>query len=390
MSENVILGRILKDFLPNPDAKDPSGWSHDRLTPGLFELSGISPKAITPVSLPPPFLVYIMFKRYMGYPAVEYQEKLRWAIPFLYKGKPFVFADRKLGFTITGENTPENLTLVSVMARDLIRAVPVVERLIAPVAKQQIAAGNVTIENKYYRHDGMYGFFRKNALKTFKRQKPNPKKQKHNALFSGTWDPFRYQRQAEYFAAAAVDAYFSRLEHLLALMLPFFACGPIDLLNFLGSYWNDKFKLLFPLQKDPSASMVYQNLLRIKETYRNVLSHGGIARDGSTLYFHYPKVGALPAYVLRKDRHVVQIGIFGIAQDRFEDICEKFDDADKFIMSARRGMPFMAIKGGLDVSCSRDSIREYQLAMSSKKMFEHFMDYRTYISDTHANMDYPG
>jgi hypothetical protein len=88
------------------------------------------------------------------------------------------------------------------------------------------------------------------------------------------------KRQGFYYSVAMVDAFFSRLEHMLVLLRAF--CGtPMrdsKLTALLGMAWDDKTKVLVDVD-DPSMQKLYSDLKRIKKRVRNPFAHGGVEND---------------------------------------------------------------------------------------------------------------
>src|SRR5688572_24969061 len=94
-----------------------------------------------------------------------------------------------------------------------------------------------------------------------------------------------------------LDAYFSRLELILVLILPFVKkinLRSFDLELFISQGWREKFKVVFELQKNKKASQLFEKLIAVKEEYRNPLSHGYFFKGGSSLFVHMEHLGAIP------------------------------------------------------------------------------------------------
>ena len=64
-----------------------------------------------------------------------------------------------------------------------------------------------------------------------------------------------------------LSAYFSRLEHVLVLLLAFGDYDPQsdDLARFIGMIWSDKFKRLLKVDSDLNKKRIYDDLRHIKE-----------------------------------------------------------------------------------------------------------------------------
>src|SRR5262249_2413038 len=159
--------------------------------------------------------------------------------------------------------------------------------------------GNVTIENQYHRFDGAYRFFREKARGAYDTPTPLPhvtQRDGRGRPVAWSCEPWRSEIEGGYLAGAMVGAYFSRLEHLLVLVLPLLGFDPSGgaLVRFVAATWDQKWRQVFDLASDRRAKSTYDRLRRIKETVRNPLSHGGFAKKGTSFFFHVEKIGALP------------------------------------------------------------------------------------------------
>jgi hypothetical protein len=200
----------------------------------------------------------------------------------------------------------------------LSRAVSLLERTtLQPLARDLFDAGCVTIANQVGWLRGAYEHFRVEAangfdeLNTPKVATAPPSRSWRDRVLRRRTDPMerirsmtdgfgrhmRLQQTAALNTLAAVNAYFSLLEHELVLILPFVGFDPDGgrLASFIGDRWGQKLKTVFDLNADGEASRHYSRLYEIAETYRNTYSHGGFDKAGAAVWVHVPDVGAIPA-----------------------------------------------------------------------------------------------
>ena len=148
----------------------------------------------------------------------------------------------------------------------------------------------------------MYAYFREQASRNFAPPKPNPdgKIESIGTALATVW---RKRNHGNYNASAMIDAYFSRLEHLLIIILPFMNYDGTkhNLVNLMGAVWSDKFKAVFDLSKDATARRVYESLIDLRERHRNPISHGNFKKDGKSLFFHFPR-GAISCQLSESER----------------------------------------------------------------------------------------
>jgi hypothetical protein len=143
----------------------------------------------------------------------------------------------------------------------LLHAVRIADGMVKPFAEQQIRAGKVTIANNSFLFRGKYEFFRSRVEECYQTAQPVTGEDQVARINR----KFRYDREAFFFASAALDSYFSYLEHLLVLLLPFSDFDPAkdNLVEFINSFWAEKFKRIFDLSSDPEAERVYHSLLQV-------------------------------------------------------------------------------------------------------------------------------
>jgi hypothetical protein len=318
------------------------------------------------------------------------EEKLRWGIVASRHGHDFAVTYEKFGMRLyVSRDQSEELT--SAIIGKLIAAARLGEACLSVLARHQIDAGNVTIENQYRYFDGAYTFFREKARAAY--DSPPPESVKHyNAqgeISGSSWEPMRFQLEGGYLAGAMVDAYFSRLEHLFVLVLPFLDFDPTGgkLVEFVGRTWDTKWRSVFDVADDRFAKSNYDKLHAIKEVVRNPISHGGFMKKGTSFYFHVPTIGALPALLTRHGK-TCELTVTRVPKNTYEELCSDLDRCDEFLWASRIGSAVRYAEAGLDVAFSARFRSECQAAAASEDTLEAFMDHQAAQSDRHANMDY--
>jgi hypothetical protein len=186
-----------------------------------------------------------------------------------------------------------------------------------------------------------------------------------------------------------VDAYFSRLEHLLVLVLPFldFEPGAGALVRFVGLTWDEKWRQVFDVATDNRAKLAYDRLREIKEAIRNPASHGGFAKKGTSFFFHVEKIGALPA-LLTKHGRSFEFFITRVPAGTYQELCSQLDETDAFLAASIAASGVRYAQAGLAVVFSADFRKACRTAAASPAALEGFIEERAYLSDLHANMDY--
>jgi hypothetical protein len=203
-----------------------------------------------------------------------------------------------------------------------------------------------------------------------------------------SWDPDKYQRQGFYYALAMIDAFFSRLEHLLIIVLPFIGFDPKkqSLSYMMSANWTDKYKRVFDLDIDRKAKSLYDELIFVKEKYRNAITHGYFEKQGASLFFHSPPY-AVPI-LLSRFKDSIHYSFLPISEKSFKDVCSLFDRTDAFLKSGKTKYGVRYAESGLDVPFDSVFMSEYRSASTSDEAFKEFLDRTCYLADQSENMDW--
>lgn len=340
------------------------------------------------VSALPPFSVFLALVTFSNFPYYRRNEKIAWTVPVLYEGVPYLISHQKFGLRIQPGNPAErnvelDASLASMIDR-LLHAARISDGLVRPFAKTQIAAGNVTIANQGSLYLGKYRFFREKAKECFEVPARVPGENSVTTINR----KLKTDREGFFYASAALEAYFSYVEHALVLVLAFCDFNPAkdDLVKFIALTWKDKFKRIYDLATDNEADRVYHSLLRIKEKFRNPLSHGGFDRDATALCFHVPGLGALPMSLSRYAESI-HYGCNPIGDISFIEACEALDKVEHFFENGSRRLEMYCVRSGISVAFDGRSLRRHQEAVESKANADAFIASMLTGMDNARNMD---
>lgn len=360
-----------KDFKPDP--KPVIIWvDNGNGTKSYHENRIELPKAY---KIKMPYIVFIIFVKILKFDYSGIGEKVAWEIPVLYKEIPFILAHRKFGFTIS---TPERDDMdVNELAIDAIKmihkAIPYAEPLVEPEIRKIVNEGRITLESEYSEIHSRYMFFRRKASAEFKNTK---KEDEMSKLIREIRDEPFTTRGGQYYLVAMLDAYYSLLEHLLVLLIPFLKVKlpeETTMEKFISSNWKDKYNFVFSGVKDKNVAAHLDALIKIKEQYRNPISHGNFQKNGASIYVHMRALGAIPM-VLTKSKRNLSYGFTGLSVITFQDICASFDAFDKFLdehPNTKYGLQY--IKTTFPVAFDPRSCQEYSNAMKSDEKFNKFL-----------------
>lgn len=351
---------------PDPEASD----QYPPITGSIYNL--------TREDFPVPELVLITLRDGLGCEKFGPFEKCRWTVPVVYRGVPFAFEYRKLGFvalTIEDKTTAE--PLLSEFLVKLKKAVNATADAMKQLRQERVASLSVVVPNQFLNLDRMYRFFRRRAAESY--QSLNPP---FGSILQGSWEGSCY-------TTAMLNAYFSRLEHALVIMLPFADIDEsgFNLLDHIGSNWDDKFRRLFDLDQHREAKQLYDRMKGVKERYRNPIVHGGFEKGGASLWFHVPTVGTLPASLVAV-RESWSFSFIPIPEASYEQICELFDSVDTLLARTHTRYGWRFVESGLDAVFDGQTRDRYRQAMASEEAFEAMLKELIREMEYHWNMEY--
>lgn len=352
----------------------------------------------SPADFPVPELLLFAL-RLLGLPWSGPEEKCRWTVYFDFLGKRASVSLRKFGFSISHD--PELAgALLSRLEGQLQKAAQAVERLIEPLAKHEIEAGNFVIANRYAEFDIRYRFFRGQAQTAYKRARRKPSKpgaskatrkslDSLSSMLTSDLNRVRKHQVAGFFnATAMIDAFFSRLEHQAILLIAFLPSDSTDsVFARMSKKWDEKLKAVLDAERDKTFKKIYADLRSLKERVRNPFSHGGVENDMGWMQIHIPGIGSVPAN-FSAIKHSVRFANLPVDEPLFESVCELFDKLDGYMSGGPVKRAQKLIDAGVDPACDPASRLDYAKAIKSERALSAFIDRWGYDWDRHANMDY--
>lgn len=318
-------------------------------------------------------------------------DKIRWAIRATYRDSPIVLEDRKLGFLVGFPEAMDPNHREELIKR-LEGAMHIAVRYLREVAKDRVAEGAVTIENRFKQHDDRYRYFRRRARESYDSKPPPPE--------SGESNYWKWTRSFDHIpewegghnSVAMINEYFSRFEHLAILLLPSvltFEPSGGHLRDLINANWSEKFAALFDLNSEHEAKKLYDRLYELKEALRNPLAHGGFLKDAASMWVHLESIGALPMNFFSHDSKFECI-----QSDDYEKICALFDEVDSFIEAHPvLGCGMVTVKGHMDAHFDKVSIDKLRKrifaskAMGTRKPVESYVDWQVGIAEMYYNYE---
>lgn len=339
-----------------------------------------------------------------GFVHQRWEEKTAWRVGGQFRGRNVSFASTKFGLKAMVETdrelTPAPLPAVKLptgvltsikvdlsqdpdlkaFADGFVAAVKKAarvfgDRVLGTFVSNQVDDGNVTLLNQSYRLRGAYNLFRWQGQALIDGH-GNPQTRKDMAaiaLRGAGFDPanpslllpFFLDTNVGYCLTAMASAYFSWLEHVLVLALPFTphwdpARKPVT--QVIGDSWSDKWRnaLRAPgATADAEEKRVFDLLASAAEQFRNLDAHGGFGKKEQALLAHTP-LGAIPARLV-EGAGPIKAQVISEAPSTFPEACAVFDEVDTFLHGGPMREAFTWIEGGLQVPFNaefRQRIRE--------------------------------
>lgn len=381
--------RRTTQILGSQKAKTSCGFGDDARFAGRWQKVRVSRERF-----PVPGLVYLLLSRVVGLKCYGPWEKMVWGFHFEHNGQIFALQFEKFGLRAYGpelaDDTEEkSIARVEVALQRIEKSLRHIEPYFAELVRVSTDELKVTVPNLYHQLDERYRFFRERA-KTAYASKPEAPRviwQSEDGKSQTTESrPFQPVIEGGYFAGAMLDAFFSKLEHELVVVLPFSDAMPRvkNLTSFIGSFWGDKWKLVLSLENTDSARL-YGRLRVAKERIRNVLGHGGFEKRGASLLVH-SEAGAIRA-ALSRHKDSIHFNLFPIPHESFDELCGLLDAVEEYLEETL-GFGAAWLKSGLDV-CFDDASREkYRNAMGSEDDFQQLIERTGHEADMYANMDF--
>ncbi|UUO03610.1 hypothetical protein M4D79_11960 [Mycolicibacterium novocastrense] len=255
--------------------------------------------------------------------------------------------------------------------------------MLGELADRQIAQGNATLQNQFPQLRLTYEYFRQGAQLALDGKGRIPER----APGGGFWLA-REEIEAFYNIIAMCGAFFSMIEHVLVLSIPFIAehnSERVDVREVIKMSWADKYRYVLGGQAGPTADY-FTKLTDIAERYRNTYSHGAFGKESATIYFHAPNVGAIPGNMTRV-RQSPQFSLIPAAESDFAKVCAIFDGWEADIANGPMWPAWRWIQSGLDVRYDEEFCQDVKAALDSER-FDEFIEVAAVRWERHANMEY--
>lgn len=390
MTNEQRLDYALKDFAPG---KGPV-FLEQSLPNGAIMVVPQQCKILEEDRIHEPWMVFLIFVVLKKYNYYGRSEKIAWEIPVSYKNIEILLTHRKFGFDILYGNDSADVDEQVIFAYKKIKSVfNLASSLLQPYTLSLFGENKFTIENTSQKIYNRYMFFKHQA----KRAINYVDKSKNIKKTYVDWDEgklisekqYKHKQNAFYYCAAMVDAFFSYIENVFILLIPFIDLDcKIDIPVIIHQNWSDKIKSLIDLNKNDELKTVYETLINIKEQFRNPITHGNFQKDDSNFQIHFPNLGAIPLELTSINKKI-KFSFIQFNKSTFAEIAKCFDAFEECLKTNNQTKyAYHYIVNQLPVFFDSESRQAYHGNMESWEIWNSYLDYLANSIDNSANMDW--
>lgn len=346
-------------------------------------------------SLPPYQLLYFLLHDLLGFRDLGRFEKVAWSIPIDFNGKAFLIEHRKLGVGVFASNLEQDEADAQQIVKRIHKAVKMAAPYFEWLASEAVLKSKLNIINKtgelYNRYEYFRGLYREENKQANERKNEVCKKTtktKYGAVTSYRFPYYELEKNANWLAIAAIDAFFSWTEHLfihLAVVAKGVSTGE-EIANLTSAGWQEKFKSAISL-KDRDAEKYYDELILVRRQLRNFIAHGAFGKKGETFLFH-SGAGAVPVLMPhQKGKNPLALSS-ELAFDE-DSVLELLDNFISYLWSSDLSPAMYYVQeSGLPTILTMARDGTYSKAMGSREDMEEFVKYLSYQFDQAADMDW--
>lgn len=190
------------------------------------------------------------------------------------------------------------------------------------------------------------------------------------------WFRKKQEKKISYFTFALMSSFYSILEFLLDAFYAF-EQKDIEFDYFKKKSWDWRFKQVLPeegkINENKELKKIYDDIFRVKEDYRNPLSHG--LSNKANLLFKFPGAGLVPlSYEYLEEKINYNLTIMEIEES--ENILRTFEHFFNFLQFNEPYRFFLEYIGYSDFPIPLDSkeIEKIKNKMKSPENFEIFLE----------------
>jgi hypothetical protein len=345
---------------------------------------------ITGIHDPPSYIVRILLLGILDLRDYGRMDKVFWHTFFEFKDKPFMIRDCKFGsWTIEGLGDDEaTLKLATEIQNKIRKASKKLNKVLSRELKSFIEKGDFYLNNVYLKLVDIYDFY---EAKVSDEIKIYGELEKDGDRAKGPTDVIELfnaklaqERVISNYSFAYVLIFFSFMEFLLDVIFAF-EQPEKEFSEFRKDSWYDRFKLVFPINENGELKRLYDDLVRIKNTYRNPLAHG--LTNELNLLVSLPHSGLVPlSYEYLSTE--LSYSLAGIGRDDASKITDTFSGFLRFIENKEPYKYYILyIKYGFPIPLDTKEIVKIKKKMTTCEDFENYLEKRIEYEDMIINRD---
>ncbi|MFQ6060834.1 MAG: hypothetical protein ACE5KV_06030, partial [Thermoplasmata archaeon] len=364
------------------------------------------------ISSPPSYLVFMALCVVGDFVTYRVEEKSAWQVFVTFQNSRFEISDwKKTSWGISClEDSQENRETATKLRRKIQSACSILDRSLATYLQKEISKGDFFIHNVYHRVRGLFETFRDQTLETrmeieketdrsktreFKESVEKSLKPVHvgnllvheDVVMSDFFTGLRRLERKELDNGTAMIAfYFSYLEFVFDVLFAFKDAKSYNYNGFRALDWSGRFKQVLDFSKDVELSNLYNELLGIRRTCRNVVLHG--YADDSALLVPFPRFGLIPVRYSEFERSA-HYSPFSIQRQDLDGAMETFSEFDKWLENHDESFfPIEYARSGLEIPVAEERVAEIKSNMTSREDFLDYLHrramYEDYLSEQYS------
>jgi hypothetical protein len=333
----------------------------------------------TYINFPPSYIVKILLFKILDFNNYGPMDKVEWHTYVRYKDNVFMLRDwKRTTWTIEGVTANLSNSKLSVeIVSKIKKSSAILDKFLQLELSFQILKGDFYIRNQLNRMLGIYKFYTKLVRKELHKSKVNDKfsSSSKKTRIAKVLNPIiRRNKKISIFGLTCIVFYYSLLEFIFDLIYTFEKADPAHFFTFKKNKFKERFKEIFPIDKNKKLKSFYEELLNIKRKYRDSIVHG--LTDANISLLVSSKVGLVPlSYEFLSQ--TVYFGLFEIDVDEVGKILNLFEDFYKWL---RANLPYKFYlkyaEAGLEIPFDQSEVNKIKSYMKSEKIFSKYIKER--------------
>lgn len=274
-----------------------TGVEEDQAPKSLLDQYSLLPHLLNP----PSYFVYLLL-RLVGFKSYQTEDKSEWQFYVRYRGTPFCILDWKtMAWSIEGLATlsqHQGNEEVRGKAESLRRRIEIASRrldeVLEPELKKMVEAKNFALQNSYHHVRSLYDYFRgqvEDALNDL--EEVSTRESTSSDEFVEKFNQIlELERIASYNACAMIAFFFSYTDLIFEILFALSLHPTMSFKEFRLRSWRERFNIVLPMAENRHLSHIFQQLLRMKQIWRDVPLHG--FGGNAALLVPVPGLGLIP------------------------------------------------------------------------------------------------